>query len=53
MYKKKDEKDMSKERQIQMVQTRVGRIKLHFYTLIRDHKLAWHYNGIMRELKKV
>jgi hypothetical protein len=28
-----------------------GRILLHLACLLRDHKMAWHWNGITRELK--
>jgi len=32
--------------------TRTGRIILHTYCLALDHKVKWHWAGIVRELKK-
>jgi hypothetical protein len=44
---------MSKAKQIILAQSRLGRIKLHLLTLLRDHHITFHMSGILREIKGV
>ena len=41
---------MSTQQELTLAETPHGRVKLHFLTFLRDHKLKWHLNGIKREL---
>lgn len=34
-----------------LVKTRLGRVVLHTACLLQDRKLAWHWAGILRELR--
>jgi len=43
---------MSCEKQIQLAESRTGRIELHFLGMFRDHKIVWHGKGIVREIPK-
>ena len=41
---------MSNQKQMTLAKSRVGRIKLHLLTLIRDHHVKFHFQGIKREI---
>jgi hypothetical protein len=36
----------------QLARTSFGRVLLHLACASRDHKYAWHWRGIIRELAK-
>lgn len=44
---------MSPAIQLKLAQSHKGRIILHLITLRKDRKFLWHFQGIMREFKKV
>jgi len=44
---------MSIEKQIHYAESRHGRIYLHLRSLVHDHRLLWHWAGIIREIKAV
>lgn len=41
---------MSNLKQTELAKSRVGRIKLHILSLIRDHHIKFHIQGIKREI---
>lgn len=44
---------MTQARKLQLCSTRKGRIIIHLITFNRDHKISWHFKGIIRELKGI
>jgi hypothetical protein len=44
---------MSIERQVVLAGSRMGRVWLHTVGLAYDHKLAWHWKGIYREIRGI
>ena len=44
---------MTVSKQLQLAKSRTGRIKLHMLSAIRDFKIVWHLQGIMRELNPI
>jgi len=43
---------MSNATAMRMVETRWGRIVIHFNAMFIDHKWNWHWKGIIREMRK-
>jgi len=43
--------DSSQQTQSELAESRAGRIWLHLVCAWRDHKFAWHWGGIRRELR--
>jgi len=41
---------MSAVQQLKLSGSNKGRIWLHLLTLIKDHRIVWHWKGIKREL---
>ena len=39
--------------QVLLSKSKVGRIVLHMLCCVRTRKYAWHYAGIMRELRSL
>ena len=44
---------MSNTKQLELSQSRVGRIELHCLALIKDHHFSFHLKGIKREINEV
>jgi len=38
------------ERQLALAASRSGRVALHVACAWRDHRFAWHWQGVLREL---
>jgi hypothetical protein len=36
--------------QARLAETHFGRILLHLFRLVRDDKVQWHWQGVVREL---
>jgi hypothetical protein len=41
---------MSQKTKLEMVNSRFGRIALHIFSMIRDHKFKWHSKFIIRAI---
>ncbi len=44
---------MSTNTQLNLAETRTGRVVLHLLALKTDRKFGWHATGILRELHRV
>jgi len=44
---------MTAENKMKLTESRQGRIIIHLISYIKDHHLAWHLQGIIRELRSI
>jgi len=43
---------MTATKQLELSESKLGKIELHILAAVRDHKFEWHWKGIKRELKR-